>query len=501
MDADDAPRPLRVAVVGAGPAGLFTVQALVEQDDVPVRVEVLDRLPTPFGLLRYGVAPDHPEIRSIRDRFATLLHRDEVGFVGGVEVGRDLPVAELREHVDAVVYSYGTSSDRHLGVPGEDLLGSLPASALVAWYCGHPDADRPLVEDALAAGGDGVRSAVVVGAGNVALDVARVLAKSPHELAGTDMADHVLEHLAPVTPAQVHVLVRRGPAHVAFSTPELRELGRLDDAAVVLADPAVDLDDPPGAPRPVMRNLAVLREWASAPEPPPERRRVALHFWSRPVGLFGDGPPGRERVRRVVVEPTALDGDGRLVAAGEPHELAADLVVRAVGYHGTGLPGVPFDETTGTVPNEAGRVLRAGHVAPGEYVTGWIKRGPQGVIGTNKPDARETAHAVLDDAAALAAGPDPGGVAAWLAGRGTPVVTVAGWDRIDAAEVALGLREGRARATLADRAAMMAAASGRDETAGARDGAASGAGDGPGEDAPDGRRVRGAAQASGTMRR
>ena len=470
---DDAPpdppsdppgRPLRVAVVGAGPAGLFTVDALTDSADVPVSVEVVDRLPTPFGLLRYGVAPDHPEIRSIRNRFTGLLHRDDVAFLGGVEIGRDVTVAALCERVDAIVYSYGAASDRHLDVPGEDLRGSLSATQLVAWYCGHPDADRALVEDALGAGGsgEGVRCAVVVGAGNVALDVARVLARTPDELAGTDMPDHVLVALAATTPQELHVLVRRGPAHVAFSTPELRELGKLADAVVVLADPDVDLCDPPGASRVVSRNLAVLRGWAQAEPPPPGGRRVVLHFWSRPVGLFGAGPAGRERVQTVSVEPTELDDDGRLVASGAPHDVPADLVVRAVGYRGVGLPGVPFDEVGAVVPNEAGRLLRAGaagrRVATGEYVTGWIKRGPQGVIGINQPDARETARAVLADAPELLRRPDPGGLAAWLSARGTPAVTVAGWDRIDAAEVALGQTEGRERATLADRAAMLAAA-------------------------------------------
>lgn len=460
---DPPGRPLRVAVVGAGPAGLFTVDALLDGANVPVSIEVVDRLPTPFGLLRYGVAPDHPEIRSIRNRFAAQLHRDDVAFLGGVEIGRDVTVADLRECVDAIVYSYGSASDRHLDVPGEDLRGSLAATQLVAWYCGHPDADRAPVEDALGAGGsgEGVRSAVVVGAGNVALDVARVLARTPDELAGTDMPDHVLAALAATTPQEVHLLVRRGPAHVAFSTPELRELGKLADATVVLADTGVDLSDPQGTSRAVSRNLAVLRGWAQADPPPPGRRRVVLHFWSRPVGLVGAGPVGRERVKAVSVEPTKLDDDGRLVAAGAPYDVPADLVVRAVGYRGVVLSGVPFDEVGAVVPNEAGRVLRAGadglRVATGEYVAGWIKRGPQGVIGTNKPDARETVRAVLADSPELLRRPDPGGLATWLSARGSPAVTVAGWDRIDAAEVALGKRGGRARATLADRAAMFAA--------------------------------------------
>ncbi|MDQ3326327.1 MAG: FAD-dependent oxidoreductase [Actinomycetota bacterium] len=461
---DASGRPLRVAVVGAGPAGLFIVDALTDSPDVPVSVEIVDRIPTPFGLLRYGVAPDHPAIRSIRNRFTALLHRDDVTFLGGVEIGRDVTVDDLREHVDAIVYSYGSASDRHLDVPGEDLLGSLSATEFVAWYCGHPDADRALVEDAVGAGGSdaGVRSVVVVGAGNVALDVARVLARNPAELVDTDMPGHVLAVLAETAPQEVHLLARRGPADVAFSTPELRELGQLTDAAVVLADPDIDLSDPPEASRTAGRNLAVLRDWAQAGPAPPGQRRVVLHFWSRPVRLKGAGPPGRERVRAVSVEPTELDEDGRLIAAGPPHDIPADLVLRAVGYRGVKLPGVPFDEVGAVVPNEAGRVLGIGAdgrpVATGEYVTGWAKRGPRGVIGTNKPDARETARAVLADAPGLLRRRDPGGLAAWLTACGTPAVDTAGWDRIDAAEMALGQTEGRERTTLADRAAMLAAA-------------------------------------------
>lgn len=298
---DQPTRPLRIAVVGAGPAGLFTVDALIRTAEVPVSVEVVDRLPTPFGCQSLSGccgtgSPDHPEIRGIRDRFVTMLHRDDVAFVGGVELGRDVAVADLREHVDAIVYSYGAAADRRLDVPGEDLLGSLAATELVAWYCGHPDADRALVEDALHVSGSdgGVRSAVVVGAGNVALNVARVLARTPGELAGTDMPDHVLAVLATTTPQVVHVLVRRGPEHVAFSTPELRELGELGDVSVVLADPDVDLSEPPGASRVMSRNLGVLREWVRADPPPANRRRVVLHFWSRP-GAPGRHRPGRPR--------------------------------------------------------------------------------------------------------------------------------------------------------------------------------------------------------------
>lgn len=454
-------RPLRVAIVGAGPAGLFTAEALTEFANIPISVEVVDWLPTPFGLLRYGVAPDHPEIRSIRNRFTAVLHRDDVHFLGGVQIGSEVPVPTLRERVDAIVYSYGATADRRLAVPGEDLCGVLPATALVAWYCGHPDADRALVEDALSAGHSvlGMRTAVVVGAGNVALDVARVLCRRRDELADTDMPRHALTALAATAVQEVHVLVRRGPEHAAFSTPELRELVGLSGVQVVLADPHLELDDPPGASRVVSRNLAVLRDVAKAEPGLPDQRRVILHFWSRPVAFHSAGMAGRQRVRAVSVEPTRLGEHGQLVAAGPPYDLAADLMVPAVGYRGLALPDLLFDEVAAVIPSKAGRIRREGAdqgaVATGEYVTGWISRGPLGVIGTNKAGARETATAVLADAADLLRRPDPGGLAAWLSVCGIPVVTVAGWDRIDAAEIALGLREGRARATLADRAAML----------------------------------------------
>jgi NADPH-dependent glutamate synthase beta subunit-like oxidoreductase len=451
--APSAERPLRVAVVGAGPAGIYAAEALTRQDAVPVAVDLIDRLPTPFGLVRHGIAPDHPKMRAIRDTLHRFLEDPLVRFVGNVEVGVDISLDELRRHVDAVIYTYGAARDRHLGIEGEDLPGSLAATELVAWYTGHPDADRARVEAALA----GVRSAVVVGVGNVALDVARVLARTPAELEPTDMPQHVLDTLAATTVEEITVLGRRGPAQASFTTQELRELDGLE-GATVLVD-AADLELDPGAEeraaadRNVTRNLAVLRGWADH-TPEPGRTRLRLRFFGRPVRLLGE-----ERVNGVEVERTAVDGDGRAMGTGELDVLPADLVVRSVGYRGIPLPGLPVDEHRGTVPHEAGRVLRNGRPSPGEYVAGWIKRGPSGVVGHNKHDARETVASLLADAAEgrLQTSGPVGDLVAELVARGADPVLLDDWRAIDAAEMALGASKGRARTTLHERESLMAA--------------------------------------------
>jgi NADPH-dependent glutamate synthase beta subunit-like oxidoreductase len=447
-------RPLRVAIIGAGPAGIFAADALTRQDDVPVAIDLIDRLPTPFGLVRHGIAPDHPKMRAIRETLHRSLDQPFVRFVGNVDIGVDLSLEELREHVDAVVYTYGAAIDRRLGIEGEDLPGSLAATDVVAWYTGHPDADRKRVEAALA----DARSVVVVGVGNVALDVARVLARAPEELEPTDMPQHVLDALAAAPVEQVTVLGRRGPAQATFTTQELRELDDMT-AATVLVDPAeLELDpaseERAAADRVVARNLGVLRGWA---EHALEAGRIPLRlrFFRRPVRLVGE-----DRVTGIEVERTAVDGDGRAVGTGETEVLPADLVVRSVGYRGTPLPGLPVDERSGTVPHDGtGRVLRDGELAPGEYVAGWIKRGPSGVVGTNKHDARETVEGLLADASdgtlAVRGGTDD--LVRTLQARGAKPVLLEDWRAIDAAEVALGASRGRARTTMHEREALLAA--------------------------------------------
>jgi NADPH-dependent glutamate synthase beta subunit-like oxidoreductase len=448
-----ADHPLRIAVVGAGPAGIYAAEALTRQDAVPVAVDLIDRLPTPFGLVRHGIAPDHPKMRAIRDTLHRTLEDPLVRFVGNVDVGVDIPLDELRRHVDAVIYTYGASVDRHLGIEGEELPGSLAATELVAWYTGHPDADRAKVEAALT----GVRSVVVVGVGNVALDVGRVLARTAPELEPTDMPQHVLDALAAMPVEEVTILGRRGPAQATFTTQELRELGELD-AATVLVD-AADLELDPGseeraaADRNVSRNLVVLRGWVDN-TPEPGRTRLRLRFFGRPVRLLGE-----DRVTAVEVERTAVDGDGRVMGTGELTVLPADLVVRSVGYRGIPLPGLPVDQRSGTVPNDEGRVLRDGRVSPGEYVAGWIKRGPSGVVGTNKHDARETVAGLLADATdgRLRTHGPVGDLVEELVTRGVQPVLLDDWRAIDAAEIALGATRGRARTTLHERETLLAA--------------------------------------------
>ena len=449
-----AERPLRVAVIGAGPAGIYAAEALARQDAVPVAVDLVDRLPSPFGLVRYGIAPDHPKMRAIRDTLHRTLEDPLVRFVGNVEIGADITLDGLRRHVDAVIYTYGAALDRHLGIEGEQLPGSLAATEFVAWYTGHPDADRVRVETALA----GARSVVVVGVGNVALDVARVLARTADELETTDMPQHVLDALAATPVEEITVLGRRGPAQATFTTQELRELGELAGATVLVDPAALELDpaaeERTAGDRNVTRNLAVLRGWAGhAPEP--GRTRLTLRFHARPVRILGE-----DRVTGVQIERTAVDADGRAVGTGELEVLAADLVVRSVGYRGTPLPGLPVDERSGTVPHEAGRVLRDGSVSRGEYVAGWIKRGPSGVVGTNKHDARETVASLLADVAdgRLCTGGPVDDLVHELQARGAEPVLIDDWRAIDAAEIALGATRGRARTTLHEREALLAAA-------------------------------------------
>jgi ferredoxin/flavodoxin---NADP+ reductase len=453
--------------VGAGPAGIYAAEALSQQTDVAVEIAVIDRLPVPFGLVRYGVAPDHHSIRSIRNTLERTLEKPSVRFYGDVSIGSDLSIAELRESVDAVIYAYGAGSDRRLKIPGENLSGSIAAAELVAWYCGHPDVhpdtDPPSIRDYLVASEiDELirtsRHAVVVGVGNVALDVARVLIKRVDELDDTDMADEVLKSLARKNITDVHVLGRRGPAYTAFTTKELREMGQLGDVDVIV-DPA-DLELDPSSQAVVQqnkvaaRNLVVLQEWAARPLRGASRR-ISFHFWSRPTMIIGT-----DRVTAVEVERTMIDSEGFVVGNGQGPTLPADLVVRSVGYRGLPLAGIPFDESTGRVPHAEGRVIRDGGFSPDEYVTGWIKRGPTGVIGTNKSDAVETVTSLLADLhdGAVRAHGRSGHLDRLLVQRGIRALGMPAWRRIDAAEVELGARHGRLRTTLAHRQELLAAA-------------------------------------------
>ncbi len=437
-------RPLRVAVVGSGPAGFYAAGQLLAAD-LPVEVDLIERLPTPWGLVRFGVAPDHPNIKVVSRVFEKTARQPGFRFLGNVEVGRDLGHDDLVALYDAVVYAVGAQTDRRLGIPGEELPGSWPATELVAWYNGHPDFQR--------VGFDlSCERAVVIGNGNVAVDVARMLALSESELAITDTTDEAIAAIVSSGIREILVLGRRGPAQAAFTTPELKELGELADADVAV-DP---LDLEPGAggdagtDATAERNLEVLREYASG-SPRGKRRTLRLRFRTSPVAIHGDG---RVEAIEVVRNQLVADGRGsvRAVPTGERETIPCGLVLRSVGYRGVPLDGVPFDEERGTIKNRDGRVLdAAGEALPGVYCAGWIKRGPSGVIGTNKKCAAETTEGLLEDARAgrlPRPARDGSSVDELLAGRGCRVVSYGAWEAIDRAERARGEREGRPRVKL-----------------------------------------------------
>src|SRR6185312_5781252 len=385
-------RPYRVAVGGCGPAGCYAVGALLARDGPRFEVDLIERLPTPWGLVRLGVAPDHPNIKAVSRAFEKIAATEGFRFLGNVEVGRDVSHEELVRSYAAVVYAFGAQSDRRLGIPGEDLAGSWPATAFVAWYNGHPDfqdLEFDLTHE----------RAVVIGNGNVALDVARMLALTPDELAPTDTTDAAIEAINAAGVKEIVVLGRRGPVQAAWTPVEVGELGDLAGADV-LVDPAELVLDQASeaeleaAPPTVRRNVEHLRDYASR-EPAGKPRAIRLRFYTSPTAILGDGQvEAIEVVRNELV-------DGRAVATEDRETIPCGIVFRSVGYRGTPIEALPFDEGSWTVPNEGGRVLD-GDAVPltGVYCAGWIKRGPSGVIGTNKKDATETIQHVVEDAAA-----------------------------------------------------------------------------------------------------
>lgn len=422
----------RIAIVGAGPSGLFAAQALQNQTEVPVSVDLIERLPVPYGLLRYGVAPDHQSIKSVANALArTFEHPEGVRLLGNVQVGRDVSRQELLAAYDAVVYAAGASEDAQLGVPGEDLPGSRAARGFVEWYSGHPDAPAQDLT--------GVAAAAVIGVGNVAVDVARVLAKTAESLEVTDMPAGVLAELHRHHCDDIHVIARRGPQHAAFTTVELRELVNTPGLQVTVNDDAFD-DLPEHLERRPKANVDILREAAAKVVENP-RRRLHFSFWRKPIAVEGDG-----RVESLVLERTQLV-DGRVVGTGQTSRLPVQLVLRSIGYRSVPLADVPFDDWAAVIRNVEGRVVDAdGAVQPGEYVVGWIKRGPTGVIGTNKSDAAQTVRHLVADLAATPPGPaDRADLAAVLRERGVKVTDLAGWRAIDAAEIARGQALGRER--------------------------------------------------------
>jgi ferredoxin--NADP+ reductase len=451
----------RVAIVGAGPAGAFAAARLLATNPV-VEIDLYDRLPTPWGLLRAGVAPDHQEIKRLEDTFDRETLNRGCRFLGNVEVGVHISHSELMRHYTAVVYATGAQSDKSLGIPGEDLPGSWAATEFVAWYNGHPDY-RDLEFDL-----SGPR-AVVIGNGNVAADVTRMLTRNPRELERTDITDHALEALRTSAIEEVIVLGRRGPAQAAFTSAELRELGRMEGVELRVDQDEVELD--PESARwlaergtfTARKNVKLLREFASAPAPGDARRRIELRFLRSPVEIRGNG-----RVEAVDVQRNRIvrAGDGTLKAepTDEPLEtIDCGLVLRSVGYRAVPLPDVPFDERYFVLPNDRGRVLGAdAEPLRGVYAVGWIKRGPTGILGTNKRDAAETIDRLVDDlrSGTLPApeAPETERLDALLAERQPELVTADGWRVIDAHELKSGSEQQRPRVKLASRSELLAAA-------------------------------------------
>jgi ferredoxin/flavodoxin---NADP+ reductase len=454
-------QPLRVAIIGSGPAGFYAAESLFAHPERTVEVDMFDRLPTPFGLVRAGVAPDHPKIKNVIKRYEKTAGNEGYRFFGNVEVGRDLEVSDLEPRYNAVLSAYGTATDRKLAIPGEDLPGSHPATSFVAWYNAHPDFAGHTFDLT-------TKRAVVIGNGNVAADVARMLALPREELTVTDTADHAIDALSDSGIEEIVMLGRRGPAQAAFTNPEVRELGELTDADIIIDPAEVELDE---ASREYVesddcdpthrRNVEIFTDFADRP-PEGKPKRLVMRFCRSPVEIKGDG-----KVESLVIGRNELyrDDSGAIRArdTGEREELECGLVLRSIGYKGIGLEGIPFDSDRGVIPNEAGRVthLESGEQAAGHYAVGWIKRGPSGVIGTNKKDAQDTVDSLFAD---LEAGKVPErepiepAIEELLAERAGDHVTYLGWQAIDRAEVSAGEPHGRPRVKFCSVAEMVEAA-------------------------------------------
>ena len=445
-----AARPrLRVAIIGGGPAGIFAADLLTKAD-ADVSIDILERLPAPYGLVRYGVAPDHPRIKEIVKALQRVLAKPEVRLLGNVEYGVDIKLEDLRAYYDAVVVATGAMTDRALDVPGEE--HSHGAADFVSWYDAHPDVPQAWPLDA--------PSVAVVGAGNVALDVARILAKTGDEMLATDIPAHVHEGLKAKTTTDVHVFARRGPAYAKFSPMELRELNHSPNVEVVVHPEGFDVDahgmEHIGRHKAQKMVLDTLANWVGR-EPTGKPHRIHLHFAEVPVEILG-GAGNASSVTTLRTERTRPRGDGTVDGTGQVTNWDVQAVYRAVGYRSTPLPGLPFDDRAAVIPNEGGRVLDLdGSPIAGTYVTGWIKRGPVGLIGHTKSDAAETIGHLLAETAPTAVLREPADIDAYLAERHLDVVTLERWERLDQHEIALGVAEGRERVKVADRAGMLEA--------------------------------------------
>jgi ferredoxin/flavodoxin---NADP+ reductase len=467
-------QPARIAIVGSGPAGFYAAEHLLKREDVLVEVDMFDRLPTPFGLVRAGVAPDHPKLKSVVRVYERTAAREGYRFFGNVEISRDIRVAELEQRYHAIVHAYGSATDRKLGIPGEDLPGSHPATAFVAWYNGHPDFADARFDLSC-------ERAVVIGNGNVATDVVRMLALPRAELEITDTADHAIAALACSKIREIVVLGRRGPAQAAFTNPEARELGELTDADIDVDPADVELDpvsreyvESDRCDATKKRNIEIFTEF-SRRQPEGKPKRVVMRFCRSPVEIQGNS-----KVERLIVGRNELyrDQSGAIRArdAGEREEIDCGLVLRSVGYRGVPLEGIPFDDRRGVIPNEGGRVIEpeSREQVPGHYAVGWIKRGASGVIGTNKKDAQDTVDNLLADleagrlrspasfaprpGAARPEGSGGGSIEELLDERAVAYVTYVGWQAIDRAETEAGRPYGRPRIKFCQIADMVEAA-------------------------------------------
>ncbi len=435
-------RPLQVAIVGSGPSGFYAAEALLAKE-FKVKVDMFDRLPTPFGLVRYGVAPDHPKIKNVTKVFEKTASHEQFSFFGHVAVGKDVSVEELKKFYDAIIFACGAETDKKLGVPGEDLKNSLTATEFVAWYNGHPDyRDRTFDLSH--------ETAVVVGQGNVAMDVSRILCKTVEELKATDIAEHALAALAKSRIKEVHLIGRRGPAQAAFTAPEIREFGELAEC-----DPVVDprdlevgensqkeLADPNNASK--KKNFEILKTFAERGAGTKSKKFI-IHFLKSPKELRGNG-----QVEKLILEKNELSGEPNQQKArgtGVTEELPCGLLFRSVGYRGVPIAGVPFQEPSGTFPNKDGRIMKDEKAVQGLYCVGWIKRGPSGVIGTNKPDSGATVDSLCQDLPSLTpcAVTDPAAIVQFLKTKGVNYVDFARWKKIDAVEIERGTKVGKPR--------------------------------------------------------
>jgi ferredoxin--NADP+ reductase len=452
--------PLRVAIIGSGPSAFYAADALLKQSRYVVQVDMFERLPTPFGLVRGGVAPDHAKIKNVAEKYDAIARHPHFRYFGGVEFGQALSLADLTSLYHQMIFAVGAQTDRRMGIPGEDLVGSFAATEFVGWYNGHPDYRNRAFDLSQ-------RTVAVIGNGNVAVDVARVLARTYDELRATDIADYALEALRESQVTDIYMIGRRGAAQAAFTLPELKELGEMADADVVVV-PAEVQPDPltiahlgANPDRAAEQKVALLHAYAARPLRG-ARRRIHLRFLASPVELFGDTRvEGLRLVRNVLVQGD--DGSLRPRATDVYETMPIGLVFRSIGYMGVALPDLPFDVKRGVIPNSGGRVIdpASGHTLTGTYVVGWIKRGPTGIIGTNRPDAVETVQAMLADVDAGAvlqpATTDPGTVEAVLASRAVRWMRYDDWLLLDARERALGREQGRPRVKFTDVDAMFAA--------------------------------------------